>query len=362
MFVAKHADGYCLWPTDVGNPNRSDWRCERDVVGEMAEAVRAAGMRFGIYYCGGWDWSFDDRPIGTMADVVTAIPRGDYPAYADAQVRELVTRYRPSVLWNDVAWPNPAAGLWSLFTDYYDAVPDGVVNDRWLPWSPALVSASWAPVRRLIDAGSRRAAAKSGGLVPPAPRHFDVRTPEYTRLPAGSTTAWESVRGMDRSFGHNASSRPEDFLSRRDLLWLLADVVSSGGNLLLNVGPRGVDAQIPDEQQLRLEWLGDWMRANHDAVQATRPWVTAGTTTVEQAPVRYTTRGDAVFAFVADPGATATLSEVAATPTTQVETASGAPLRWDATPAGLRVDVGAEAPGDTPVVLACRNVVAAPRT
>jgi alpha-L-fucosidase len=297
-----------------------------------------------------------------MSDVLATIPRGDYPAYADAQVRELVARYRPSVLWNDVAWPSPAADLWSLFTDYYAAVPDGVVNDRWLPWSPLLASTSWGPVRRLVDAGSRRAAAKAGGLVPPPPRHFDVRTPEYTRLPAGDRSAWECVRGMDRSFGHNASSRPEDFVSRRDLLWLLTDVVAAGGNLLLNVGPRGVDAQIPDEQRARLAWLRDWMAVNAGAVRSTRPWVTEGTATAERASVRYTTRDDTVFAFVQDAPASVTLPDVAPTPTTAVTTVAGSPLVWRATPGGLRVDVGDELPPGDPFVVACHDVVAAPRT
>jgi alpha-L-fucosidase len=86
----------------------------------MSDAVRGAGLRFGIYYCGGFDWSFDATPIGTMSAVVRAIPRGSYRAYADAQVRELVKRYRPSVLWNDVAWPASGRDLWPLLTYYYD--------------------------------------------------------------------------------------------------------------------------------------------------------------------------------------------------------------------------------------------------
>ena len=65
-------------------------------------------MRFGLYYSGGLDSTFNDRPIGTVAEMLAAVPRGDYPAYADAQVRELVARYRPSVLWNDIAWPSKA--------------------------------------------------------------------------------------------------------------------------------------------------------------------------------------------------------------------------------------------------------------
>jgi alpha-L-fucosidase len=177
VFVAKHADGYCLWPTDVRNPHRPRWHCERDVVGEMAEAVRGAGMRFGLYYCGGMDWTFNERPVGSMADVVAGIPRRHYPAYADAQVRELIDRYRPSVLWNDVAWPSHANRLWPLFEYYYRQVPDGVVNDRWLPWSPVLAMSRTGIGRRVINGLTRRQMRRDGGLVPPRPPHFDVRTP-----------------------------------------------------------------------------------------------------------------------------------------------------------------------------------------
>ena len=221
-------------------------------------------------------------------------------------MRELMERYRPSVLWNDIAWPAPGRQLWPLFEDYYALVPDGVVNDRWLPWNPALAAAGWEPARRLIDAGARRTAERDGGLVPPIPPHFDVRTPEYVSFADVQRTPWECVRGIDRSFGYNANSRAEHFLTQRDLLWQLVDIVAKGGNLLLNVGPRGIDAQIPDEQLTRLDWLGDWMGRCRDAVAATRPWVTPGTTSGGSA-VRYTTRDGTVFAFIQDAAGTVTL-------------------------------------------------------
>ena len=141
-----------------------------------------------------------------MADVVAAIPRGDYPAYAEAQVRELIERYRPSVLWNDIAWPAPGRQLWPLFEDYYAQVPDGVVNDRWLPWNPALAVARWEPARRLHRRRRHDALPKrDGGLVPPKPPHFDVRTPEYVSFDDVQRTPWECVRGIDQSFGYNAN-------------------------------------------------------------------------------------------------------------------------------------------------------------
>ena len=356
VFVAKHADGYCLWPTDVPNPNRPGWNSRRDVVGEMSEAVRSAGMRFGIYYCGGFDWTFDDRPIGSMSEVLAAIPRGDYPAYAEAQVRELIARYRPSVLWNDVAWPAKGKQLWPLFEHYYEHVPDGVVNDRWVPWSPLLAATRVGLARRVIDAGARRQARRDAGLVPPTPPHYDVRTPEYVVFPDVQLRPWETVRGMDKSFGHNAGSGAEHFLAHDELLWLFTDIVAKGGNLLLNVGPRGIDAQIPDEQIVRLDWLGDWVGRHRDAIVATRPWVRAGTVTGDGHPVRYTARGDTVFAFVRGATGPITLPDIRSTPTTSVATIDGVARSWRESASGLVVDVTLSEAGPEPTVVALRHV------
>jgi alpha-L-fucosidase len=355
VFVAKHSDGYSLWPTGVAHPFRDRWHSERDIVGEMAEAVRSVGLRFGIYYCGGFDWSFNDHPVGSMADSLLAVPRGPYPAYAEAQVRELIERYRPSVLWNDVAWPAPAKQLWPLMADYYRAVPDGVINDRWMPWSPLFQTARFGPVAGVINRGAAKSAKETGGLVPPQPPHFDVRTPEYAGFDDIQSRPFELVRGMDKSFAYNERSRPEDFLTREELLRALIDAAAKGGNLLLNVGPRGADATIPEDQLTRLAWLGDFMGTNSPALAETRPWVVAGSTTAEGAWLRYTARADDVFAFVdrAEPGAAITLRDVAVGTSTAVETLEGTPLLWQDTPAGVTIDLANEA---MPTAIALRNV------
>jgi alpha-L-fucosidase len=358
VVVAKHADGFCLWPTSVDNPHVPNWHSRRDVVGELAVAVRAAGMRFGIYYSGGMDWTFEPRPIGSMADVIAAIPRGQFPAYAEAQVRELIERYQPSVLWNDIAWPQPGRDLWQLFTDYYAAVPDGVVNDRWLPWSPALALARNRLGARAIDALTQRQFRKDGGIIPPRPPFFDVRTPEYMTFPEIQRTPFEVVRGMDQSFGYNAHSSSDDFIGRDELLWMLTDITAKGGNLLLNVGPRGVDAAVPPEQVDRLEWMGAWLRDSGDALRGTRPWVTAGSDNI-----RYTTRNDTVFAYVRRPEDSVTLTGVRSTSTTSVHDGAGTTLQWRDGATGLAVDLNPKGGqrSDVPVIIALNGVVAAPQ-
>ena len=364
VLVTKHHDGFCLWPSSITNPNRSGWHTGRDVVGELSEAVRAAGMRFGVYYSGGLDWTFDDRPIGNLGSMLAAIPRGSYPAYAAAQVHELIERYRPSVLWNDIAWPAPGKDLWPLLAEYYRAVPDGVVNDRWMPWSPVMAAARNDLVSRGADAINARATRSKGGLIPPKPPFFDVQTPEYVVFDDVRRTPWECVRGMDQSFGYNRMSGPEQFLTDGELLDMAADITSKGGNLLLNVGPRGEDAAIPDEQRARLDTLARW--AGHgpgSAMSGSRPWVRpAGEGVVgdgSRVPLRYWAADRHVDVAVLGPlDGSLLVDDVEATPTTSVtDPASGEQLEWNATDEGIRVEIGG--PADRPV-LRLTDVVARP--
>lgn len=364
VLVTKHHDGYCLWPSAIANPHAPGLRSSRDVVGELATAVRAVGLRFGVYYSGGLDWTWNAHPIGTVTDLAVAQPRGDYLAYAEAQVRELIERYRPSVLWNDISWPAPTARLARLLGDYYAAVPDGVVNDRFLPWSPAWAIARSAPARKVIDRVVAKGARKGSGIVPPKPPLFDVRTPEYTVFDEIQKTPWECVRGIDKSFGHNRESSESDFLPRDELVWTLVDIASKNGNLLLNVGPRGVDAQIAPAQLDRLDWLAEFAAVAGVGLVATRPWVRPEGRPPEQAEVRYTARDRDVFAFVrptpgAPPLGAVTLPEILATPTTSVERLGAtAPTAWSGTGAGIAVTLDPPARSDLPIALRITDAVA----
>jgi len=368
VLVTKHHEGYCLWPSEVANPHAPSLRCTRDVVGELAEAVRAEGLRFGVYYSGGLDWTFNDHPIGTFSDLLVAQPRGAYPDYADAQVRELIDRYRPSVLWNDISWPGDVSQLAELLWYYYRQVPDGVVNDRFMPWSPAWRIATTRPARWVIDRLVARGARADRGIVPPRPPLFDVRTPEYTSFDTIQATPWECVRGIDHSFGYNRMSRDEDFLGRGDLVWSLTDIAAKGGNLLLNVGPRGEDATIPDQQLQRLDWLAAFTTDSGSALFGSRPWVVAEGRGGGGHEVRYTARDHTVFAFVRRSGGLGpaphalTLAEVEATPRTRVSTTSGDTRTWCASREGLVIELtGSEfADPHTVLVLVLDEVQARP--
>ena len=130
--------------------------------------------------------------------------------------------------------------------------------------------------------------------------------------------------------------------------------------MLWNGGPRGVDAQIPEEQTRRLKWLAEWMGAHEPALRATRPWVRPGVETGEGAQVRYTARDETVFAIVDGAAGTTTLGDIEPTRTTTVQSLDGTELPWRATPEGLQVDLGVSGDSTGPVVVALDQVTARP--
>lgn len=129
VLTTKHHDGYTLWPSKVQNPKRPEGgvNSPRDLVGELTLAVRAAGMKMGLYYSGGLDWTFESKPVAALADLKTTAPQtGEYARYADAHWRELIRLYKPAVLWNDIGYPKLGRAE-ALFADYYNETsPTGI--------------------------------------------------------------------------------------------------------------------------------------------------------------------------------------------------------------------------------------------
>jgi alpha-L-fucosidase len=294
VLTAKHSEGYCLWPTSEPHPVKGPYHAPRDLVGDLSRAVAAEGMRMGVYYSGGYDWSYDGAVLGSLGDVVLGGPRAaDYARYAESHVLELVERYRPSLLWNDIGWPRQS-NLPSVLAAYYNAVSDGVVNDRWYQMRRSgtrdfVVRAASGLVERLwplLPASSKRVATLRG-------KHADFVTLEYS-VPSGPQAfKWEATRGVGHSFGLNRNETADEVLRTEDLVHLLVDVVAKNGNLLIGIGP-APDGGIPEVQAEPLRGLGRWLRINGDAVYGTRPWASASAVTAGT-PVRFTADEDTLY-------------------------------------------------------------------
>ena len=288
----------------------------RDIVGELTKAVRGAGMRMGHYYSGGLDWTFETRPVAKMADLRATVPQsGEYAQYADAHWRELMDRYEPAVLWNDIGYPAKSNAA-QLFADYYNRFPEGLVNNRFG-----------------VD-------------------HADITTPEYTKYNAIVEKKWESCRGLGFSFGFNQMEGPEHVIAADKLIELLVDIVSKNGNLLLNVGPRP-DGSIPPLQLDRLKHLGNWLRTNGEAIFDTQPWIRPSAKN-KDSEIRFTRHGDNVYAIVFQwPGRAETvIPNVIAEPgrTTIVRLGfSEPPLTWKQMGADLLVQHAPQEPSAHPV-------------
>jgi alpha-L-fucosidase len=160
------------------------------------------------------------------------------------QFKDLVTHYKPEIIFSDGEWELPSSEWRSpellawLFND--SPVKDNVViNDR------------WGKETRHVNGG--------------------YWTTEYTAGMSGIEHPWEESRGIGYSYGYNRDEQLQDYHTGRQLVLMLVDLVSRGGNLLLDIGPTA-DGRIPVIMQQRLHEIGEWLRINGDAIYDTKPW------------------------------------------------------------------------------------------
>lgn len=319
VMVSKHHDGYRLWPSSVPNNQLPGLHLEsrRDLVGELTSAVRRRGMKMGVYYSGGLDWTYTKTPMVEVEDfpAVQAAQSQAYADYIDAQMREIITRYKPSILWNDINYPR--LGKREQIIDlYYRTVPDGAINDRF------------------------------------GDRPSDFTTPEYKVYSAITAKKWEATRAVGDSFGYNQAEGPDRMISVPALVKMFVDVVSKNGNLLLNVGPRA-DGSIPDMQRERLEALGAWLKVNGEAIFDTVPWLRAEGRTGQDYEVRFTQALNSVYAtLLMDTGGTSlTLKDLKLVPGSAVDVVGGQKgLVWRQAANDVEIDFARD-PAALPVVL-----------
>ncbi len=259
VLTARHHDGIALWDSDA-NPNTVVARTPagRDLLGPYCEAMRARGLKVGLYYSH-LDWTHPDyatlRPEGLPRPIHPGYdPRGyafakpgeenperwaRYLRFHRAELEELSTRYGPIALyWFD--------GEWERRPEDYDMAG---LRGELQAWQPEAVF--------------------NGRLT----GHGDYATPEQGVPIVAPEGPWEFCVTLNDSWGYQG--RDAHWKSADRVVRMFAETIGMGGNLLLDVGPRE-DGTIPAEAVERLEALGAWIRTHEAAVYGTRAGLPAG--------------------------------------------------------------------------------------
>lgn len=253
VLTAKHHEGFCLWDTAYTDFKATNTPCNQDLIAPFVEAFRAEGLKVGLYYSL-LDWTHPDftidiyhplrdHPEAARLNEGRSMPR--YAEYMRNQVRELITRFNPDILWCDFSYPE--AG--------YNGFPGKGRAD----WESEKL---YAMIREL----SPRIMLNNRMDLPNI--RADVYTPEQIQPTEwlrvdGEPVVWEVCQTLSGSWGYHRDE--ESWKSPEQLVRMLINTVSIGGNLLMNVGPTPLGTFDPRA----LNALGvyrDWMALHSEAI------------------------------------------------------------------------------------------------
>lgn len=239
VITTKHHDGFCLWPSREANDRGFAWNsmevgAHRDLIGDLTRSVKAKGIKMGFYYSL-YEWY---HPWWTN-DRDRFVNEHFHP-----QFKDLVERYHPDIMWGDGEWDMESekwktAELLAWLFNESPVKSTVAINDRW----------------------GKEIRKNHGGYFT---TEYEAEAPEFER-------PWEECRGMGFSFGYNQSEDAWDYSAPKTLVLTLVNVVSNGGNLLLDIGP-DARGNIPPIMQDRLMEIGKWLRINGEAIYGTTRW------------------------------------------------------------------------------------------
>lgn len=245
VITTKHHDGFALWDTKAGDVSAvKNSPAKRDVLAPFADAVKNAGLKLGFYFSL-IDWPREDYPETyrnkpPKYDLKQQLERWQhFLEFNNAQLRELSSTWNPDLYWFDGDWEHSAeewkaADVIKLIRSYN---PNVIVNSR-------------------------------------IQGHGDYDTPELgVPVSRPKSKWWETCMTINDSWGY----RIEDlnYKSTSVVLRMLADCISMGGNLLLDIGPRA-DGTIPEQEVAMLKSIGRWVSKHQEAVYETKAGIPSG--------------------------------------------------------------------------------------
>ena len=252
VITSKHHDGFALWDSKVSDYDIMDTApFKRDIIKELAEASRKQGIKFGVYHSI-VDWHhpqaqgnlFPNYNAGQKDQTVVNPEFPEYyKNYLKPQVKELLTNYGDiDVVWFDGDWIADYTTEMGkeMYSFIRDIQPNTIINNR-------------------VDKGRKG----MEGMDMEGNFAGDFGTPEQEIPATGIDEDWESCMTMNGTWGY----KPDDtkWKSSEDLIQKLVDIVSKGGNFLLNIGPDGF-GRFPAQSIRRLKAMGEWTDANAEAI------------------------------------------------------------------------------------------------
>lgn len=257
VLTTKHHDGFALWDTKVSDYKITNTAFKRDLVKEFAEAFRAEGLRVGFYFSV-MDWHHPDYKLdynhplspkggftdGSFEKLNEGRDMDRYRKFMFAQVEELLTEYgRVDIMWFDFT----PTGKYGKTAEDWDAVNLLKMARSHQPW---LITDNRLGLTDYSDGG-------------------DYVTPECMKVRSwpkvnGKRVPWETCQTMGAGWGYDCRPAAR-WCDTPQLLELLIDTVSHGGNLLLNIGPTA-RGQFPKKACERLDGFAEWMGVHSRAI------------------------------------------------------------------------------------------------
>lgn len=238
VITAKHHEGFALWDTKFGDFNAvKSAAAKRDVLTPFVSSLRKSKLKVGIYYSLP-DWSYDDYTHFTRDSVrykISEEPKRwkKFLPYYQGQLKELSDNYDPDLFWFDGDWEHNSEE-WEVpkvRQMLFGKNPNTILNSR------------------LRGQG-------------------DYATPEQGMpITRPKNKFWELCLTMNDSWGFQKNDH--NYKTTDQIIGIFADVIANGGNLLLDIGPKG-DGSIPEEQVAILEGLGRWTNKHKEAIYGTR--------------------------------------------------------------------------------------------
>ena len=257
VLTAKHHDGFCLFDSQYTEYKATNTKAGRDLIREYVDAVRAEGLKVGLYYSI-IDWHHPDFPHygdrqhpmrnnEAYKDVVHNFD--NYLDYMHKQVRELCTNYgQIDLLWSDFSYDHLRGEAWratELVNMIRELQPNVIMDNR--------LEVSGEGYGSLATNNPQ---VYSGDFVSPE----QIIPLEGIRDEAGRPVMWEACITMNNNWGYN--ERDKFFKSPDMIVKKLVECVSKGGNMILNIGP-DAKGNVPQESVDVLRRVGKWMKGNH---------------------------------------------------------------------------------------------------